>query len=74
MIIHRPIPEEVSVKAFKKVLEGPSQREREEEDAKKKKLQVKVNLFNWEPLHKKLSKNYYNLLGRKRCSFCDYRS
>jgi hypothetical protein len=43
MIIHRPIPEEVSVKAFKKVLEGPSQREREEEDAKKKKLQVKFN-------------------------------
>ena len=40
MILHRSIPEEVSVKAFKKVLEGPSQREREDEEAKKKKIQV----------------------------------
>ena len=40
MIIHRSLPEEVSVQAFKKVLEGPSQKEREEEEAKKKKFQV----------------------------------
>ena len=40
MIIHRPIPEEVSVKAFKKVLEGPTPREKEDEEARKKKLQV----------------------------------
>jgi len=41
MIIHRPIPEDMSVKAFKKVLEGPTQREREDEEAKRKKLQVR---------------------------------
>lgn len=40
IVVHRPIPEEVSVKAFKKILEGPSQREREDEEAKKKKIQV----------------------------------
>ena len=40
MVIHRPIPEEVSVKAFKKVLEGPTPREKEDEEARKKKLQV----------------------------------
>ena len=39
MVIHRPIPEEVSVKAFKKVLEGPTPREKEDEEARKKKLQ-----------------------------------
>jgi hypothetical protein len=41
MTVHRSIPEELSVKAFKKVLEGPTQREREEEEAKKKKVQVR---------------------------------
>jgi hypothetical protein len=44
MIIHRPLPEEVSVQAFKKVLDGPSQKEREEEEAKKKKFQVRSSL------------------------------
>lgn len=39
MIVHRPIPEEVSIKAFKKILEGPSQRERDDEEAKRKKIQ-----------------------------------
>ncbi len=45
MIVHRPIPEDMSVKAFKKVLEGPTQREREDEEAKRKKLQVRKSSY-----------------------------
>jgi hypothetical protein len=60
MTLRRSIPEEVSFKAFKKVLEGPSQREREDEDAKKKKIQVTFKIIS-EQFHrfsKSLFPNY----------------
>jgi len=50
MIVHRFLPEEVSVKAFKRVLEGPTQRERDEEDARTKSIQEKFLHADFEEL------------------------
>lgn len=50
MVVHRAIPEEVSIKAFKRVLEGPTQRERDEEDARIKSIQEKFLHADFEEL------------------------
>lgn len=50
MLTHKPIPEEVGIKAFKKVLEGPTQREREEEEMKRKKIQETFLTANFDEL------------------------
>ena len=45
MMTHRQIPDELSVGAFKKVLEGPTPREREDDEARKKRLHVSGKLL-----------------------------